>query len=79
MRVVTFEFKHRAKSEMPAFFEKIKDMAELPMIKEFISGWDLTEEFNDENLGTFLDNYHNSSVAITSGYVSLLTQFKKGN
>lgn len=76
---VVFTFKHRPKSAMPAFFESIKDKEDLFVVKQIVSGWDLAEEFNDENVSTLLDNYHQAAMAITTSYVGLLTQFKKGN
>lgn len=76
---VAFTFKHRPKSAMNAFFERIKDMEDLDIIKEMATGWDADGEFNDDNLKLFLDNYHAAGFTVTQEYVTALGSFKKGN
>ena len=77
--VLTMTFKHRTKSSLPAFFEKLKALTDLEVIKEVASGWDADGEFDDENISTLLDQYHMAGYTITQRYIEALGQFKKGN
>ncbi len=46
---------------------------------EIVSGWNLDDDFNRENVDVFLDNYPGAGLSIMLAYSTELQRFKVGN
>lgn len=76
-----FTFAHKSNVDLEEFIANISkgDKTKLDALKEIASGWELTDEWNDENLTKLLNNYNGSFTAIMDVYISELRQFKLKN
>lgn len=74
---IELTFKHRTKDELDSWMKEGGD--DIKMILDMVSGWDLSEKFNDENVGKLLQNYQTAPAAIITVYLSELIKVKKGN
>lgn len=83
---------HDARKEFAeAFFEKTKSNAtnaeiakavidfEVPQLKSIIAGWDIEEEFNDENLRALVESGSELPAAIVNGYLAAYDTAREGN
>lgn len=72
---IVFTAKHRKPKDVSDLFnaEEDKRPGDLEFLKEFASGWDLEEEFNDENIREALELFPQIIVAFTYGYMQALT------
>lgn len=69
---IEFIFKHRKKDELREFLETSKDLEDPDYVLQIAMGWELSEEFNRENIVRLLQNYHGAGAAISVTYVSEL-------
>ncbi|SER52324.1 MULTISPECIES: phage tail assembly chaperone [Pseudomonas] len=76
---VKFTFKHRSKTELEDFLSTNKDMDDTTLVKSIADGWELDDEFNDENIGRLLNNYIGAGSAIYVKYLEELYQAKRLN
>lgn len=68
---VIFTAKHRKAKEIQEVFhtEGLKDF---DFVKEICSGWNLEEEFNDENIEELVSLFPASVLALTNAYMQAL-------
>ena len=69
---IDFTYIHRTRKEFKAYMEAMtqddgKD--DIDLVMETISGWELTDEFNRENVEELLENYHGAARAIIDTYI----------
>jgi hypothetical protein len=86
---IEFTFKHRTKSELDEFLATIDAAVEkggylgiesdINYVQQVASGWELTDEFNQENIRLLLENYMGAAGAISNVYLTTLYQVKVGN
>ena len=76
---VEFTFKHRTRTELDEFFEKRKKSSNLDAVLDMVLGWNLTDEFNRDNVALLLDNYGAATLAITDVYTRELLGLRLGN
>ncbi|WP_312272230.1 phage tail assembly chaperone [Pseudomonas sp.] len=76
---VKFTFKHRSKTELEEFLSTNKDMDDLTLVKSIATGWELEDEFSDENIQELLNNYIGAGSAIYVKYLEELYQAKRLN
>lgn len=66
---VTFVFKHRDRDAYKAFIESLSEMDDEAIFKSLVVGWELEDEFNDENISKLLNNYHGACRVILDEYI----------
>lgn len=76
---VRFTFKHMSKDQLADVSASAKDMTEVESIKAVALGWELDDEFNDENIQKLIQNYQGAGSAIISTYLSEIRQARMGN
>jgi hypothetical protein len=76
---VRFTFKHMTKDELAEVSASAKDMTEVESIKAVTVGWELEDEFNDENILRLIQNYQGAGKAIISTYLDEIRQARMGN
>ena len=52
---------------------------EVPQLKSIIVGWDIEEEFNDENLRALVESGSELPAAIVNGYLAAYDKAREGN
>lgn len=52
---------------------------EFPQLKSIIVGWDIEEEFNDENLIALVESGSEVTAAIVNGFFDAYTKAREGN
>jgi len=67
---VTFIFKHRDRDAYKAFIENLSEMDDETIIQSLAVGWELEDEFNDENISKLLKNYHGAARAVLNEYIN---------
>lgn len=75
LAVVNLTVEHRKAKELGDLFnappeERLDDVS---FFKEFVKGWDLEEEFNDENIREVIEWFPNIMVTFTYEYMKALT------
>ena len=83
-KVVTFEFKHKGRKALKAFFESLNDTdsgrTDSEALLELINNWfGVDETFTPEALDTLLDNYPSAARAIFDAYNRDLFEGKQKN
>ncbi len=80
---IEFEFKHMGRKALGAFFENLgsekTEKTDAQLLREIAVGWGLTEEFSDENIEEFLDNYPMSAIPIVNTWRNALTEGRTKN
>lgn len=77
---VEFTFKHRTRQEMDRFLESVKDMTDdVEMILAMTSGWDLSDEFSEQNVRQLVDGYIQAPAAIFDVYLQELSGNRRKN
>jgi hypothetical protein len=76
---VKFTFKHRSKTELEEFLSSNQSMDDTALVNSIATGWELDDEFNDENIGRLLNNYIGAGMAIYTKYLEELYQAKRLN
>lgn len=69
---VVFTVKHRKASEIQELYSDENGISDIQMITELAVGWDLEEEFNEENIRELLDLYPAAALALTGHYLQAL-------
>lgn len=71
---VIFTVAHRKSKDVTELFEgPIEDRVnDLAFLKEFAKGWDLDEEFNDENLQEAIDFFPGMVISFSYEYIRAL-------
>lgn len=76
---VKMTFKHRTKTEMEDWRKSIGDKSDPVVILEMVTGWELDDELNLENVERLTENYAGSAMAILKKYVDEITQARLKN
>jgi hypothetical protein len=77
---VVFTFKHRSRQEMDRFLKAVSDMKDdVEMVMALATGWDLADDFTEENVRTLVDSYISAPAAIFEAYLSELTGNRRKN
>jgi len=69
---VGFTYKHRTRKEFKAYMESMTEgdgKDDVDLVMDTVTGWELTDEFNRENVTTLLENYHGAARAIVDTYI----------
>ena len=74
------EFMEKAKdTKSGADLAKFAIDFEVPQLKSIIAGWDIEEEFNDENLRALVESGSELPAAIVNGYLAAYDKAREGN
>ena len=76
---VEFEFVHRTKSDLEAFLASADKRPDVDSVMETVSGWELSDKFDRDNVARLLDNYHGAARAIAQVYLEQLMALRLGN
>jgi hypothetical protein len=76
---VEFTFKHRTRDELKAFTDSMGEREDLDQVLAMVEGWELSDEFNRENVAQLVANYFAAPRAIFFAYLEELTQAKEKN
>lgn len=77
---IIVEFKHRDRDQMKALLEAHKkDVSNVQAVMDVAVGWDLDDEFNEENVAKLDRNYQGAALTITSKYITEIYQARLGN
>lgn len=69
---IVFTVKHRSTTEMQELYGKADMLKDIDYIKEIVSGWDLDEEFNDENVLQLIQLFPGVVLKVSAAYMSAL-------
>ena len=69
---IVFTVKHRKASEIQDLYASENPISDVEMITQLATGWDLEEEFNDENVKQLVEYYPAAALALTGHYLSAL-------
>jgi hypothetical protein len=77
---IAVKFKHRDREQMKALIEAHKeDVTNVRAVLDVAVGWDLDDEFNEENVAKLDRNYQGAALAITTKYMTEIYQARLGN
>lgn len=69
---IVFTVKHEKASAVNSLFQQETPPSDLEFIKQFATGWDLDEEFNDENLNEAIEFFPAMVVSFSHAYIGAL-------
>lgn len=69
---IIFTVRHKKASEIQEQYTADKPVSDVEMITFLASGWNLDDEFNDENVKQLLDYYPATAIALTGAYMRAL-------
>lgn len=75
---IKFTAKHRSASEIQSLYAR-EDVKDHEFITEIASGWDLEDEFNQENAKKLVDQFPASALALTQSYMAALAGVRVKN
>lgn len=71
---VVFTFKHRTRQEMERFLPTVTEMQDdAQLIMALCTGWELADDFTEENVRALVDAYIAAPGAIFEAYIKELT------
>lgn len=77
---VVFTFKHRSRQEMDRFLKQVSDMNDdVEMVMALAVGWELADDFTEENVRALVDSYISAPAAIFETYLKELTGNRSKN
>jgi len=76
---VTFEFKHRTKSELEAWGKDIQGMTDGEVLATYIVGWDLDDKCELASFEMLTQNYAGSGTVVTDAYIDEIKQARRKN
>lgn len=80
---VEFTFKYRTRTQLRDFAKAMgetdEDADEVALFKDFVSGWELDDAFNDENISRLLEAYPGASGELVSTYLRESSGVRRGN
>jgi hypothetical protein len=77
---VVMKFKHRDREQMKALIDAHKeDVTNVRAVMDVAAGWDLDDEFSEENVAKLDRNYQGAAIAITTKYMTEIYQARMGN
>lgn len=69
---ILFTVRHLKAKEVQAMYESENIVTDSEFIMKLATGWDLEEEFNEENAKTLVEFYPGAALALTGSYLSAL-------
>jgi hypothetical protein len=76
---IEFTFKHRPREDFKTFMEGMEDRDDIDLLMDVVSGWDLDDAFDADNLAKMTKNYMGSGHAIVEKYISEMTKVRAKN
>ena len=76
---VKFTFKHRSREQLEEFMQSMVGKSNAEAVMDVASGWELTDEFNAENINKLCNNYMGAAYAIAQTYFAEIRQARLGN
>jgi len=76
---IEFVFKHRPREEFKEFMDSMEGRDDVELMMDIVSGWDLEDAFNAENIEKLTQNYLGSGHAVVEKYISELTRVRAKN
>ena len=76
---VVMTFKHRTKDQLSEFIEKRVGKTDAELFMEMVTGWDLEDEFNFDNVSLLMSNYMGAGLATFHVYLEQHSRHKVGN
>jgi hypothetical protein len=77
---VVFTFKHRTVDELKEFHASCKaGLPDFDVFRACVLGWDLVDEFNEDNIRRLLQSYHGAAREVAKTYVTELMGARLGN
>jgi GMP synthase PP-ATPase subunit len=76
---VEFVFKHRTRDEMDKFLKSLDGMDDVEMIQKIAAGWELVDDFNEENIRTLVQGYIAAPREIFEAYLAAMTGARQKN
>lgn len=67
-----FTVRHLKASELQEMMQQEKPVSDVEFIKTIASGWDLEEEFNDENIAELLSLFPMAAASMMEAYTSAM-------
>lgn len=69
---VEFTFKHKGRAELKEWLTVPQDgpqESESFYVRQFVAGWELDDEFSDDNIERLCDSYPGAASAILDAYI----------
>lgn len=76
---IEFTFKHRSRKVLQDYIAGLADKSDADLIMDVACGWELTDEFNLENVTLLSENYIKAPAAIWVAYMGELSRAKEKN
>lgn len=76
---VEFTFKHRLRDDLEKWLESTATRDDLDSVMDMVVAWELSDEFNRENVSRFIQNYLGAPRQIVEKYIAELTGQKAKN
>lgn len=76
---VEFTFNYFTRDDYIALFSASPAPSDKELIMRIVSGWELSDEFNDDNVDQLLQAYQKAAGAIVSKFVEELGPARLGN
>lgn len=76
---VEMVFRHRTKKELEAFMLSREGKDDVETFLEMVDGWELSDDFNRENVTLLLENYIGAALETFRVYVDQLVQARIKN
>lgn len=76
---VLVTFKHRTKTALDEFMTTRNDHGDVESFMEMVVGWDLADEYNEENVKTLLENHIGVALATYKTYIDELVKHRAKN
>lgn len=76
---VKFVFKHRTKTELKGWQNKIKKKADAKIILEMVDSWEFDDALTLENAETLSENYAGAAMEILRVYLTEIAQARIKN
>lgn len=77
--VLEFTFIGRTRDEFKKFGENRMEREAVDVVMDIISGWELEDAFNRDNVELLLQNYIGAGNALVMAYAQLLTEGRAKN
>jgi len=77
---VEFEFKHRTVAQLDEWSKSLKKgRKNEEVVSEILVGWELDDEFSEENIALLCQNYAGAATALMIAYQQELIGARRGN
>lgn len=76
---VVVTFKHRTKTALDEFLKSRGDRDDVDSFMGMVVGWDLSDEFSEDNVKLLLENYIGVALATYKTYIDELVQNRTKN